>query len=139
MNKQERKQHRQDQLKFNMSGTGLYLFQNNTSGDLQLPKATASGRRNVRKGEQFEGDNYFFSMVKSHDLRYIQDLSPKENNMEKKLILDQPPTITQEGTVEFVQPDTTKQKLNESDPGKQVQKPDLLLVEDPLSGVMLDD
>ena len=138
LNRRDRKQQKRDQCAFNMAGKGLFVFENNTSGDLQLPKATNSGRRDVKKGEQFAGDDYFFGMVKSHDLRFIKTLS-EEPTMEKKLILDQPSVVTTDGMVEFVQIDKTKQKLNENDPRKKANTCDMLLTEDPLSGIIVED
>lgn len=139
----ERKSQKQAKLANDMAGHGLYLFENNSSGDLQLPRATHTGRRSVRKGEQFEGDSYYFQLVKSHDLKFIKELeSPTpsgETMKESKLITEQPPLVTSQGTVEFVQPDHSKQKLNEDQPNKKEQKQNVLLTEDPLAGVVIVD
>ncbi len=125
-----------------LHGEGLYVYENNTKGDLDLPKATASGKKSLKVGEQFQGDNYFMKLVPQM-LRYIRCIVPagqqpvvelKENVMPEKLILDQPDRVTHQGTVEnvLVEP---KQALNENQPKTNQPKPDVLLTEDPMEGV----
>lgn len=36
-----------EKLKNDMAGTGVYVYENNTDGDLKLPKATDSGVRQL--------------------------------------------------------------------------------------------
>ena len=55
---------------------------------------------------------------------------------EQKLIVDQPETVTAEGTVEHVIPTAGLKPLAEGHPGEeQKAKTDVLLNEDPLTGV----
>ena len=140
-NKYEKKEIRRTNIEKAMSGEGLYLYENNSDGDLTLPRPTKSGIRSVDARQQFQGDNYYMQLVRSGHLRFIKELqSPEEEraivenaenaeNAEEKLILDQPDTITEHGKVEHVVDDTVPiQKLDESEDG---QEPDVLLNEAP--------
>lgn len=127
-----------------MQGKGLYIYENNTSGELILSRPTKSGIVKVGKGEQFQGDDYYMFMVRNNELKHIKTLEhPSQNdslnegtnNMNEKLITEQPPVVTNEGTVEFVtQNPSSQQKLNENKPTPQPQ-PDVLLNENPLDGI----
>ena len=96
-----------------LQGKGLYVYRNNTSGDLFLPKPTKSGVSKVGLREEFQGDDYYMFMVKSNELHLMRVIeSPQETAvlresteqpMEDKLITEQPPVVTTEGTVEYVQ------------------------------------
>lgn len=144
MNRLEKKTNEKLKREDALHGDGLFVFQNNTKGTLDLPKATASGKKRLEEGEQFQGDSYFMRLVPTM-LRYIREIVPaggpknnalvelKENTMPEKLILDQPDRVTNQGTVENVLAEPKKQPLNESQP-KQPQ-PDVLLTEDPMDGV----
>jgi hypothetical protein len=116
------------------SGEGMYLFQNNTKGDLFLPRPTQSGRKMVRRGEQFVGDNYYFNMLRSNELKLIKELaSPealRESENTNKLLTEQPPTITNEGTVEYIQPPSHPINENRG-------QADVLLTETPLDGIKI--
>ena len=128
-----------------MRGSGVFVYENNTKGDLDLPKATNSGKKSLKQGEQFQGDSYYMRLVPTM-LRYIRCIVPaeqppqadvielKENVMAEKLILDQPERVTQQGAVEQVVVEP-KQKLNESQPKTQTPTKDVLLTEDPMEGV----
>lgn len=132
-----------------IKGDGVYLFVNNTRGDLSLPKAPLKGPNPVPPGRTFEGDSYFMCLLKTNDVRLIEVIKPAANtvpaiaaptliterieNMPQKLILDQPETFGHQGKVEHVIQDNPNVKLNESQPA---EKPvDKLLTEDPLAGV----
>jgi len=130
-------------------GRGLFVFKNNTSGELYLPRATKSGVRKVDKMGEFQGTDYFMQMVKTGELRLMRVIqSPNEpaqgSNLLKeghqmqdeneKLIIEQPPTITAEGeSVTFMDKKGKKKKLNEQ-PQNQ-DSGDILLTESPLGGV----
>jgi hypothetical protein len=58
-NKYERKEIRERKLRNDMVGTGLYIYENNTGGDLTLPKPTATGLRRIGPKERFQGDSYY--------------------------------------------------------------------------------
>jgi hypothetical protein len=109
-------------------GEGQFIFENNTKGDLYLPRPTKSGRKRVGRGEQFVGDNYYFQMVPA-ELKYIKEAIEME-----KLITEQPPTVTRDGTVEFVAKNADK-PLNENQP--EDDKEDILLTESPLDGIKI--
>ena len=124
---------RKEKLKEAMRGEGRYIFQNNTSGELTLPKMPLEGKSlTVGVKQQFIGDSYFIQMVKTNELRLIEILEKEEPPMEK-LITEQPPVVTDAGKVEFVTSDSKKKKLNETD----VKKDDVLLTEDPMGGIVI--
>ena len=128
-------------------GSGRYIFENKTSGDLQLPKPASNGNVWVGKGGQFTGDSFFLKLV-PRDLKLIEIIAqPNSENInestESKLILDQPDTITQSGKVEHVESQEDAQ-LNDSTENKDEHEGScacdtcsdkMLLTEDPLDGV----
>jgi hypothetical protein len=61
--------------KQDLSGTGSFVFENNTSGDLGLPRVTKDGVRNVKKGGQFIGDSYYNFLLKTGELRLVKELN----------------------------------------------------------------
>lgn len=130
----ERSNYRKEQQEQKLAGVGRYVYQNNTPGDLSLPKPAEDGRkaipskaRNVEYSK-FIGDSYFMMMV-PQTLILVEDLNMKN----EKLITEQPPTVTTHGKVEYVV-EKKDQKLNEGKPGKQ---DDLLLTEDPKGGIVV--
>lgn len=148
LNRQEKREMQQEKLKNSLSGSGVYVYENNSDADLTLPKPTASGLRVIGPRKRFQGDSYFMSWVGSPmnllklvevvvpQLTFEQIQKQKEENMaEQKLILDQPDTITHGGKVEYVVGvDPTVRRLNDNvDPSKKT--PEVLLTEDPLDGV----
>lgn len=148
LNRLERREFQKQKLARDLAGSGLYIYENNTSGTLTLPKPTDSGKRIVAPKEQFQGDSYFMSLVKppnnllklvrvvTQDLPETQTQTLVESNMnEQKLILDQPDRVTSEGTVEqVVVKQQPVQKLNDSVEKKQPPK-EVLLTEDPMDGI----
>lgn len=142
-NRYEKKEVRSQMIQNALAGEGLYLYQNNTSADITLPRPTSSGTRSVGPKKQFQGDNYYMQMVRQGLLRLVKEIQSPEDQRaalegktlnEQTLILDQPDQITESGKVEHV---VTKpkqaQKINENKKGKQTQ-PDILLNEGPLDG-----
>jgi hypothetical protein len=137
MSKYDKANMRQEKLRQAMSGSGIYLFKNNTSGELDLPKMPLEGTsRKIPKGKEFLGDSYFLQMLNTNDLRLVRIIEDKDAPMADKLITEQPPVVTDAGKVEFVINDP-KKKLNE-DGGKEKSK-DVLLTEDPMGGVVIVD
>lgn len=152
LTKYERREVNAEKLKNNMGGSGIYVYENNTDGDLKLPKPTASGIRMIGPRKRFQGDSYFMSWVGNpmNLLRLVEVVQPKTSNEqqvvqticedvmtnEKKLILDQPDTITSAGKVERVVVPQDQRPLNDStNPTGQQKKAEVLLTEDPLDGV----
>lgn len=149
LNRQEKREMQTLKLKNSMSGSGVYIYENNSDADLSLPKPTESGVRVVGPRKRFQGDSYFMSWVGSPmnllklvevvvpQLTREQILNQKEEAemAENKLILDQPDTITHGGKVEYVlAEDPTVRHLHDNvDPAKKT--PEVLLTEDPLDGV----
>lgn len=146
---------RAEKRKSELSGNGTFLFRNNTSGDLILPRPTKSGNVRIPANEEFVGDDYYMFMVQSNELRLVKVIEPakkedtaantlnesnesKESQMNDKLITEQPPTVTDEGTVEFVEqkPKEKEEELNEDVPGTEASKQhDVLLNENPMDGI----
>lgn len=130
------------------AGKGYFLYENNTSGTLMLPKATSSGVRsveavnpNVPGSGRFQGDDYYMDMVRSNMLRLIKTLrTPNQEELmqeqNEKLILDQPDQITEAGKVEHVAAPKPVQPLNEGD-GEE--GPVVLLNENPMDDVEILD
>jgi hypothetical protein len=119
--------HRQEQLEKRLASDGRRIkYRNNTPGDLGLPKPAEDGRTAVGPEGEFIGDGYFLCMV-PQCLIIVEDLNMKNEN---KLITEQPPVVTNEGRVEYVQ-QQKNQKLNENKPNSQH---DILLNEDPVGG-----
>lgn len=145
LNRQQKREMQTLKLKNSLSGSGVYVYENNSDADLSLPKPTASGVRIVGPRKRFQGDSYFMSWVgpPMNLLKLVEVVVPQspqkfaneETEMENKLILDQPDTVTQSGKVEYVVAgDPAVKQLNDNvDPTKKV--PEVLLTEDPLDGV----
>jgi len=144
LTKQEKRSLQHEKLKNSLSGTGKFIFENNTDGDLNLPKMTNSGLRNIGPRKRFEGDSYYMRWVgpPMNLLRLIEEVVPQSSekeikvNEEKKLILDQPDTVNNQGKVEHVVTDdvVSQQDLNDNTNPDQ-RKPDILLNESPVDGV----
>lgn len=118
-------------------GEGLFVFRNRLNGTLTLPKPTKSGIKTVPPNGEWQGDNYYLGLVKTNEATLVRTILTPEQTKEmamneEKLILDQPDTVTAEGTVENVVKQEP-QKLNEASPNDP--KKDVLLTEDPMDGV----
>jgi hypothetical protein len=149
MNRYERRIMNQEKLKNNMSGKGVYLYENNTNGELRLPKPTESGLTTVGPGKRFQGDSYFMKWVghPNNFLKFIEEIIPQnpkqettcvleESNMnnENKLLLDQPDCVTTEGKIERVVTEPKQKPMNDN-VQPTPKNPEVLLTEDPLDGV----
>lgn len=134
-NKYERHAQRQQHMAQALHGNGMYIFENISKGDLWLPKNSADGSKGpIPPGGKWKGDDYFVQLVKNRDAKIVQILvSPQEQTMPEKLLVDQPDRVTTEGTVEQVLP--TDIPLNEVGPSQIPQKGEVLISEDPLEGV----
>ena len=141
ISKYEARAFRKKKLEYDLRGKGLYVFRNAQDSDLMLPKPDANGSRVVGPGQEFQGDDYFMDLVKTNEARLVRTLIPPEqmeNTMtEEKLILDQPETVTTEGTVEQIVEEPPIKKLNEAPVDDQVD-PEVLINEDPMDGVVID-
>lgn len=111
---------------------GLYIFQNITGADLMLPRPTTAGRTRVGPREKFIGDSYYKTMREVVCLQEVQ--APMQ---EQKLITEQPPIVTSEGKVEFVQQQPEQKPLTEDEKKKQDKQPEVLLNESPLDGIRI--
>ena len=126
-----------------MSGSGVFVYENNTDADLNLPKPTSTGTRTIGPRKRFQGDSYYLTWVGSpmNLLRFIEEIVPKDNPLktlnesetnkmnDNKLILDQPEIVTSQGQVEHV-------VVNESpDQDSSEKKTEILLNESPIEGL----
>ena len=107
-----------------------YLYENNTKGDLFLPRPTSKGQKAIRVGGRFEGDDSWLNMV-GRELRIVQVLAENVPVSAERLLTEQPPVVTSEGKVEFVK-DSTAVKMNEHTP---TINSEVLLNESPLDGI----
>ena len=157
LNKYQRREVNAEKLKNDLAGTGVYIYENNTDGDLKLPKPTDSGIRMIGPRKRFQGDSYFMNWVGSpmNLLRLVEVVVPKmtfqelqahklkqegllnEETMDnQKLLLDQPDTVTTNGKIERVVVQPNQIPLNDvTDPAAPKSKPEVLLTEDPLDGM----
>jgi hypothetical protein len=117
-----------------MAGEGLFIYQNITGADLMLPRPTKSGRRTVGPREKFMGDSYYKTLK---DVVCLQEITP--NMPEQKLITEQPPTITHEGKVEYVEKKPDEKPMNEEKKKQEQHQPpeQVLLTELPLEGIRI--
>lgn len=142
LSKHEKKKMQKVRQESSLAGAGCYIFENNTDGDLSLPKPTKEGIKFVGPRKRFEGDSYYMKWVgpPMNLLRLIEEVKAqkeeKEKRMseEKKLILDQPDTVTNQGKVEHVVDDRIPQQSLNDNTQSEV-KPDVLLNESPVDGV----
>lgn len=143
MNRYQRRAMQAEKLRLDLHGSGIYVYENNTDGDLTLPKATASGLRVVSPRKRFQGDSYFMKWVGNpmNLLRLVEVIqaenSTKEENMnEKQLILDQPDTITQQGKIERVVVEPNVAPINDATTNElPKKKEDILISENPIDGI----
>lgn len=137
-NKLERTDQRRKAMEYHQAGSGMFLFRNRSSvASLELPKASADGKKWVQPGQTWKGDSYFLSMV-PREAVLVETLSEqkKEENMPEKLILDQPDQVTASGKVEHaVARDDLP--INETTPHEDKPGKEKLLTEDPLAGVTI--
>lgn len=141
----ERKLIQEQRAKESLSGSGVYIYENNSDGDLALPKPTQSGVRSVGPRKRFQGDSYYMKWVgpPMNLLRLIEEVLPQTKEMdnkekemsEKKLILDQPDTINNQGKVEHILVDQTPQQSLNDSTNLDEKKPEVLLNESPIDGV----
>jgi hypothetical protein len=147
LTKQEKRDAQAEKVKQAFSGTGRFVYKNCTKGTLSLTKPAMNGSRQVAAGAEFEGDSYFMQFTRPPEnviafVRVIESSTPEPDptapspvltegvNMENKLILDQPSTVTANGTVEHV---VASQTINEASPN--ASQKEVLLNETPLDGV----
>lgn len=117
---------------------GRYLYENSTKGTLMLSKPAANGIKHLAPGQRFEGDKSFMTMVHSHDLKLIKILQENVSFTPEKVILEQPPTFTQDGKVEMVKKTSNpKKNLSEDKLSEEEAQHDVLLNENPIDGLEL--
>ena len=70
------------------SGSGVFLYENNTSGSLMLPRKTKSGLREVGPREQFQGDSYYLSLVPTA-LRLVKTIQAADSPKKAEVLLEE--------------------------------------------------
>lgn len=125
----ERKRQVEERAKSKSAPKSLFVFENITKSDQQLPRISHDNKSWIKPGERFVGDDYYrcvrgFAFVESYQ---------EESKVSEKLILDQPDTITNAGKVEHTIVDRNPQKEAKSE-AKSKDK-ETLIVEDPIDGV----
>lgn len=150
-NKTKRTETKKTQLIESQKGVGLFLFKNrNKEASLQLPKVSFDGKRWVGPNENWQGDSFFLKMIPKEAILVKTLISPDEekqkenNNMEEKLILDQPDQITNDGKVEHVVESQDVVEINENTKKRKKRnknesnvESNKLLTEDPIAGVTI--
>lgn len=152
LNEKQRKAAMQDQRRAKLAGEGLYLFQNMTRATLVLGKPCRDGRTHIEPMARFEGDSFFKNLKECVCLATLQDpnqaaaeaaektLTEATQMAEQKLITEQPPTVTKDGKVEYVQEPAGQQPVNESNPAEKPakgKKKDILLSEAPTDSIRI--
>ena len=140
-----------------IAGEGLYLFQNMTRATVILGKPCKDGRTQIEPMARFEGDSFFKNLKECVCLATLVDpnqaveeeacepehtiMEATQNMAEQKLITEQPPTVTKDGKVEYVQQPDDQQQYNESQPtpattpAPRGKRKDVLLSESPTGSV----
>lgn len=140
--KQQRDKIKKDNIEQIQKGTGLFLFKNKSNfATLELPKKSKDGKKWVQPNETWQGDSYFLKMIPKEAilLKTIESPMKEEKMSEEKLILDQPETITTDGTVEHVVEEKDV-KINEQTKKTRTKKSkNKLLTEDPTGSVVIID
>ncbi len=108
----------------------LYVYKNFNNDETRLPEANRDGQIIISPTAEFVGDNRFFPLLKTGRLKLVREVEQYMPQQEK-LITEQPPMVTNQGTVEFVK--VNGDQLNE----EEKKKKEKLLAEDPLNGVKL--
>lgn len=85
-------------------GSGWYVFKNHKKCELMLPKATSKGVKSVAYNETWEGDDYYFLLVRSRLAQLVREVPIEE--------LNNKPDIFVENTVEDIEKD--EKKINET-------------------------
>ena len=138
VSRREQKQLNIEKRANNLSGTGVYIFQNITSGEFMLPKRSLDGKASVRSKDQFQGDSYFFKFIGPPTnllklIKRLEETKEKVDIMTDKLILDQPDQITNQGKIEHVVADNHKALIKENDANKNEEN--VLITENPIDGL----
>lgn len=79
-NRYQRKVLRKRHNLVSVEDKGVYIYENNTAGELMLPKPSLDGKRRIGAKQQFKGDGYFMQLVRSGMLRLIKVLVDGRGN-----------------------------------------------------------
>lgn len=66
--------------------SGWYLFVNHKKSELSLPKATSNGLKSIPPNETWEGDDYYFGLVRSRLAQFVKEIPIEELNSQNKII-----------------------------------------------------
>jgi hypothetical protein len=123
MNKKQRREDRLKRVQEELSGSGLYVYENNTDADLSLPRATKTGLKNIGPRQRFEGDSYYLKFI-SPPINLLKLIEIKEeagtNKEENKEIVEEKsvPVVVQ--VVEKIKKNLAKSKKSTKKKKKKV-------------------
>ncbi len=106
----------------------LFVYKNFNRDEIKLPETNRDGQWFIPPTGEFTDDSRFFPLLKQGKLKLIREI--ESQMIREKLITEQPPTITQEGQVEYV-------KIEEPLTEEERKKKEKILAENPLQGVKL--
>lgn len=121
--KKQSKEKKKERLENLMSGTGLYLYENNTDADLSLPKLSTEGFKSIGPRKRFTGDSYFMSLVKTPLclLRLIEEIKTENTeSTESTIAVEEKEKEKQEK--KEVRLINSKRKVKKSKKKKKVKK-----------------
>jgi hypothetical protein len=121
MNKKQRREDRLKRVQEELSGSGLYVYENNTDADLSLPRATKTGLKNIGPRQRFEGDSYYLKFI-SPPINLLKLIEIKEEagvNKEENVKVDE---IVEEKSVPVVVQVVEKIKKNLAKSKKSTKK-----------------
>lgn len=114
-------------------GDGMYIFQNITNSDLFLARPTKAGRRMIGPRQKFIGDSYYKN---TKDIICLQEVEKPMSEQKQVLLTEVPPTVTTQGTVEYIQNNPELKPLNEE--LEEEKTKEILLNESPVAAVKVD-
>ena len=122
-----------------LTGKGIYIYENITNSDFLLPKLTLDNKKSVGPKQKFMGDSYFLNFVRTRMLKLVKVINNGEdqNMNENKLILDQPDMVKAGGKVEHVQVGDKNVQLNDNIDNAEKKQEQVLLTEDPVGSIQI--
>jgi hypothetical protein len=121
MNKKQRREDRLKRVQEELSGSGLYVYENNTDADLSLPRTTKTGLKNIGPRQRFEGDSYYLKFI-SPPINLLKLIEIKEEagaNKEENVKVDE---IVEEKSIPVVVQVVEKIKKNLAKSKKSTKK-----------------
>jgi hypothetical protein len=76
MNRYEKREQNRLKVENHLHGEGIFVFRNKMNADMILPKPSLSGTTKVARGQEFQGDSYFMSMLGQGGLSLVRTIVP---------------------------------------------------------------